>query len=457
MGIGEQLREAGMSERESRSKETMFVQTLQALRGLSGAPLRQVGAFFVPGRIEVLGKHTDYAGGRSLLCAAERGFCVAASVREDARVRMLDIRSRSRFDFMLNPEEPAGNVPWGNYAIVVGRRIARNFHLTLRGADLAFASDLPPAAGMSSSSALMIAVFLVLSEMNGLTETEEYRKEIRNGEHLAGYLGCVENGEDFGSLAGDRGVGTFGGSEDQTAILCSGAGRLSLYSFCPVRHERDIPFPGRFMLAVGASGIAAEKAGSARGDYNRISLAAKRILEIWRASTGRDDGSLAAASQGALEPGGIREALLRSASEDHLYLADRLDQFLEESTVIIPSAADALARHDLVEFGKLVDRSQRAAERLLRNQIPETIALVRMARELGALAASAFGAGFGGSVWALVEGDQAQEFIFRWAERYRTDFPVSAGRASFFLMLPGPPALHLGKLGEGDIPKFLAE
>ncbi len=52
----------------------------------------------------------------------------------------------------------------------------------------------------------------------------------------------------------------------------------------------------------------------------------------------------------------------------------------------------------------MAERSQEAAERWLGNQIPETIALARLARHVGATAASAFGAGFGGSVWALVPG-----------------------------------------------------
>ena len=56
----------------------------------------------------------------------------------------------------------------------------------------------------------------------------------------------------------------------------------------------------------------------------------------------------------------------------------------------------------MAAFGDLVDRSQQLAERRLGNQVPETIELARSARELGARAASAFGAGFGGSVWALV-------------------------------------------------------
>ena len=48
-------------------------------------------AWYVPGRVEVLGKHTDYGGGRSLICAAERGFCVVAAPRRDIRLSITDI------------------------------------------------------------------------------------------------------------------------------------------------------------------------------------------------------------------------------------------------------------------------------------------------------------------------------------------------------------------------------
>ena len=63
-----------------------------------------------------------------------------------------------------------------------------------------------------------------------------------------------------------------------------------------------------------------------------------------------------------------------------------------------------------MHFGKLVDESQVAAEELLGNQVPETISLAKHARALGAYAASAFGAGFGGSVWALVSRSEAEQF-----------------------------------------------
>ena len=57
----------------------------------------------MPGRIEVLGKHTDYAGGRSLLCTVGRGFCVAASPRKDRILRVVDAGRRLEVEVPLDP------------------------------------------------------------------------------------------------------------------------------------------------------------------------------------------------------------------------------------------------------------------------------------------------------------------------------------------------------------------
>ena len=82
----------------------------------------------------------------------------------------------------------------------------------------------------------------------------------------------------------------------------------------------------------------------------------------------------------------------------------------EESNEIVPRGGDFLANGDMKSFGASVDRSQLLAEKLLGNQTPETVELARSARAIGAAAASAFGAGFGGSVWALVSSSRADIF-----------------------------------------------
>jgi galactokinase len=427
-------------------KEKLFERARRVLAcdgPAEAGPHKPSRAFFVPGRLEVLGKHTDYAGGRSLLCTVERGICLVAAPRDDDRVRITDAQDGSTVTCRIDPDLSSSVGDWSNYPLTVVRRVARNFPAARRGVDIAFASDLPPAAGMSSSSALMIATFLAMADANSLDQTDAYRREIRNAEELAGYLATVENGQDFGTLTGERGVGTFGGSEDHTAMLCCRAGQLSEYSFCPVHYERSVPFSDRYVFVIGVSGVAAEKTGAARDRYNRASLATQRILALWREATGRDDRSLAAAVRsdaGASDR--IREILRHSADREFTpaLLLNRFDQFVEESDVLVPSVVDLFARGEVDRLGPLVDRSQDAAERLLGNQIAETVALARSARALGALAASAFGAGFGGSVWALVPEAGAAEFEARWASEYRRRFPAVAGSARFFSTRPGPPA-----------------
>jgi galactokinase len=440
----ERLAAADMSAAESASKGKLFERAVRALPGGDTAD-ETLRAFYVPGRVEVLGKHTDYAGGRSLLCAVERGFCLVARARQDALVHVINARSRSRCVLALDPELQRANQQWCNYPSVAVRRLARNFPSARRGADIAFLSDLPAASGLSSSSAFIVAIFLALADINALPESDSYRREIHSLEDLAGYLGTVENGESFGTLTGDRGVGTFGGSEDHTAMLCCRPGELRQYSFCPIRHERDVALPADLIFTIGVSGVVAMKTGAARVKYNRAALAARKVLDTWRAATGRNDPTIAAAIAHAPDaPDRIRAVLL--ASQDAEFpsrlLCDRFEQFLEESTSIIPSAADALAAGDLARFGSLVDRSQQGAETLLCNQVPETIALARSARALGAFAASAFGAGFGGSVWALVPAAQAAGFERRWKSSFLGQFP-EATRAHFFSTRPGPAAFRL--------------
>jgi galactokinase len=430
----------------TRRKEALFEAASACLPDAATAAAERPMRWFVPGRIEVLGKHTDYAGGRSLLCAVERGFAVAAVPRSDARVRITDAARGVCTELSLDGAA-APRTGWTAYADAVVRRIAGNFPGARQGADVAFASDLPSASGLSSSSALVVSIFTAVSAVNRLEERAEYRREIRSAEDLAGYLGCVENGYAFGSLAGEAGVGTFGGSEDHTAILCSAAGELAQYSFCPVRAEGRVCFPAEWTFAVGVCGIASDKTGSAREKYNRASLAARAVLALWNETTGRSDATLAGAAIEAPDaPDRIRDVLRQRRHPDFSSetLLARFDQFFEESERLVPAASEAFARADAEALSRIVDRSQELAERLLGNQIPETMTLARSARNLGAIAASAFGGGFGGSVWALVPSRSAAGFLEAWREDYRGRFPAAAARSRFFTTGAGAGLARLG-------------
>ena len=443
-GVMERLVAAGLRAAEAERKARLFDVASLLLKQWGEEHALSQTRLYVPGRIEVLGKHTDYAGGRSLLCAVERGITVIASRRNDQSVRMADAVSGQECQFALSSDLSSVSQDWSVYPKTVARRVARNFQGSLHGANIVFASDLPRSAGLSSSSALVVATFMGLRETNDLICHPVYRGNLATIEDVATYLGCVENGQSFRGLAGDSGVGTFGGSEDHTAILASSPGQLTQFRFCPTRFEREVPLPAGYIFAIGVSGVVADKTGSARDKYNRESHAAKTILALCNESSGRSDPTLFEAATHVREaPDRIRRLLQDSChpSFPASMLLQRFEQFLSESICYVPGAGDALARNNLDEFGEWVDRSHASAEQHLGNQTPETSELARSARAFGAVAASAFGAGFGGSVWAMVQLDTAADFLDRWKKHYHQAFPHHAGSSEFFISGAGAPAM----------------
>lgn len=175
-------------------------------------PSRLAMATLVPGRIEVLGKHTDYAGGRSLVCATEQGFQVVAVPERRPRFRIVDRDGHDRLEIDIG-SDPDSDLPgWARYPIAVIDRASRDFGRLERGATIAFSSNLPAAAGMSSSSALVVAVLMAVVGVNRLQDRAEFRTQLSSPESLAEYAAAIEGGREFGSFAGIGGVGTRGGS-----------------------------------------------------------------------------------------------------------------------------------------------------------------------------------------------------------------------------------------------------
>jgi galactokinase len=437
-----------------------------SLRAAGGGGREPLATFFVPGRIEVLGKHTDYAGGRSLLCAMERGFSAVVAEGPDHRVRVVDARTEE--EVILDPGRVEGGwdgaraPAWAIYPVTVLRRILRDFPgaADRGGAVIAIHSSLPPASGMSSSSALVVALYLALAARWRLPEEAD---PLRLAEYLAameagrvwaapggeggggddppalGGADSSERGQDGGTeaasgVAGLTGVGTDGGSEDHAAILCARPGALIRCRFRPSVLESTVPLPSGWTFGVAASGVVAEKAGAAREAYNRLSDEAGAMARTWREATGEKDPHLGAILARGPDARHRLEALLPP------HLRPRLAQFTAECAEIIPGAQQALARGDLDSFGSHVARSQALAEEVLANQVPETGALVRLARELGSPAASAFGAGFGGAVWALLPRTDAVEAVARWKAAYLEAFPARAETSAFLITGAGPPA-----------------
>ncbi|MES3032410.1 MAG: galactokinase family protein [Gemmatimonadota bacterium] len=451
-----QLRDAGFGEATALAKAAFFSQCDKALDGIGAEAAGRVSVW-APGRIEVFGKHTDYAGGRSLLTAVERGFCSRAVARSDATIRVRGhdpMAGAPSTDFALHCELPmdasasASEGHWSHYVATVVRRVALNFPEARTGVDLAFVSDLPQAAGASSSTALMVSVFLAIAAVNSLQDTPAWRASLPTREDLAAYMGAMEMGGAYRGLAGLDGVGTLGGCQDQTAILCARPDHVVDFGWMPVRAIGAYALPASLRFVVAHSGIVAEKSAGARERYNRVSLMVRHIVASWNATSGRADGSLAAAAESGAEAHHALRALVPSI-ETPVFSVDalqrRLEQFLLETYTLIPAAAAAFAANDWLALSAAAEASQHAAEEGLGNQIPETTALVRLARQYGAIAASAFGAGFGGSVWALVDASRPgadDDFITLWAAAYGREFPVPAARAMFFSTSAGPAATH---------------
>ena len=406
------------------------------------AAVEGVAWYHVPGRIEVLGKHTDYAGGRSLVCATEQGMAVEAAPRADRVVRIVDAAAGEVRSFPVAPGLVPPRGDWANYPMTVVSRLAQDFGTAVGGFDLAFASDIPIAAGMSSSSALVVAVAKAAIDLFRLDQTEAYRAHITSVEDLAGYLGALENGRPFRSFGATGGVGTLGGSQDHTAILCSTSDSLTQVRFDPVVVERRVAWPGDFRFVIGSSGVVAEKAGAALEHYNGLARMTERLRSLVVGPDSRSTLGRALIDQQVI---GLPEGAEVDPA-DRPRLNGRLAQLTAECRWLIPGMAEALGRRAFDRVGELVAASQAGAEIGLENQIPETIALVESAGRFGAVAASAFGAGFGGSVWAMVRLDRVEQFTEEWGGEYRRRFP-DRSLARFFTTRPAPAA---GRLAGDD-------
>lgn len=403
-----------------------------------------VKAFWVPGRIELLGKHTDYAGGDSLLVASEKGFCVIGVASQSSKIKIIDIADGSFIEVDEGGKIAGEQTGWAVYPLTVCKRIIENFGVWETGGIIAFESNLPAGAGMSSSSAFVIAVALAIQALMDYRKAAVFQGAIQTHSDFADYLGHVENGQTYKQLTGDRGVGTMGGSQDHLAIYCAKYGRILHARFLPTQLVNYVEQVDDCVICIAVSGVTAIKTEAARHKYNRSVHQVQEILAIWHEmNTGEkvtDQATAHSLEDLRLLDEDRRQSLWHVLEEKDL--AGRLIQFENEVGKHVPKALKALAEGDLESLGIAVDASQKDAERYLGNQIEETIFLARSARVLGAVAASAFGAGFGGAVWALVPKRKKDKFLDIWSNRYQAQFPQHRA-AKFFFDRTGPGAFEL--------------
>lgn len=407
-----------------------------------------------PGRVNLLGEHTDYNMLPVLPMAIERCVFVAGAPRQDRLVHLRNAASFPDRSFELEDAIPKfADSDWGNYAKAAAQGLGSYYgHPLRRGADLLVDGDIPGGAGLSSSSALVVACALALLAAND----EEVPFEI-----LAEILPRAE-----------RYVGTLSGGMDQTVSLLAQEGHALRIDFAPLRC-RPVPLPSGHAIVVCHSLVRAEKSGAAKEAYNQRVLECRLACRAFdKALEGRLDAPLEALGDLAVRFPAVPlstfvtelATVLPDADLDLGQLSSftgvsqtdlrRLCEIPEEK--VGPFSILARARHVLTEaervdraeaalragdttsFGELMDASHRSCRDDYEISCPELEALVAIAKDAGALGARLTGAGFGGCTVNLVAADQLDNFRREIDRRYyRPRLPHSQSADEFrFVFTP---------------------
>ena len=373
-----------------------------------------------PGRVNLIGEHTDYNGLPVLPLAIDRAVWVAGAARDDRRVRVASDAPRfapRTYHFATPlPPFPAGD--WGNYHKAAAQGLlAAPGGETLRGGDFLVDGDVPAGAGLSSSSALVVGSLLALLAVNERAMPAAVLAEL--------------------AATAERYVGTHSGGMDQAVCLLARAGHALRIDFQPLR-TRAVPLPAGAAIVVCDSLVAAEKSGAARDAYNQ------RVAECGRACRAlevllRDALSGPLENLGALQrlfaPRPLHEfaALLEAAHADPV--AVRRARHVCREAERVDAAEAALQRGDLPALGALMDASHRSCRDDYDISAPALEALVAAAKDAGALGARLTGAGFGGCTVNLVSAAEVDAFLERIERGFYAGRPVAGDRAHAFAVV----------------------
>ncbi len=332
-----------------------------------------------PGRVNLLGEHIDYCGGTVLPLSLDLGVSAAVGPGPEGRlkVRAWDLDREGELDLGdLEPRVGPGRAPdYLDYVAGVAAGLAER-GCPLPGASLLVHGDLPMRAGLSSSAALEIAVFLALTRFAGRMDLDAHAPQVcREAEHRFAGVKC--------------------GIMDQFA---SWYGRLSgvLKLDCATLEYEVIPLEERKVkVLVADSGVPRELGAS---KYNERTASCEAALTVL-AGIAREDGRRPPAFLAAAEEELLREA--ERAGLDRETLARARHVVSEQKRV--EEAVRVLKAKDLERFGELMFASHESLRDLYEVSCPELDLLVESVRGLdGVLGAKMSGAGFGGAVVCLV-------------------------------------------------------
>jgi galactokinase len=326
-----------------------------------------------PGRVNLIGEHTDYNDGWVFPAALDRGTYLAARRRADGVLRVRAAVLGERDEVALADLRPAEGPQWTRYvrgSVALAREAPAGGAADVRGADLLIDGDLPIGAGLSSSASIELGVLAVATALagRGLDPVALARLGHR-----------VEN----------EIVGVRTGIMDQLAVACGKAGHALLID-CRTLDTEPVPLPDGVRILVLDSAVPRALAGSA---YNQRRAECESALAALRTT----EPSLRALRDVSRElltarRAGLGEVELRRARH-----------VVSENERVLDGVA-ALRRGDVHEFGRLMTSSHASLRTDYEVSCPELDTLVAIALDTpGVLGARLTGAGFGGCAVALAE------------------------------------------------------
>ncbi|MGE5125966.1 MAG: galactokinase [Betaproteobacteria bacterium] len=347
---------------------------LQRFDELFGASGRRLAV--APGRVNLIGEHTDYNDGFVLPMAIGRVALVAFRPREDRLLRAHSIAFDETRQLPLDALAAPGGSGWMAYVAGVAWAF-QSEGLSTCGLDLVVDGDVPIGAGLSSSAALELATARALAAAAGVPWNPVRMARI-------------------GQKAENRYVGMNCGIMDQFASAACEEGSALLLD-CRTLEARPVPVPARAAVVVMDTGARRELAGSA---YNDRRAACERVV----AALARTD---------------VRVRALRDVSMSQLEAARaRVDpvDFARASHVVPENRrpvemAEALTEGDLPLAGRLMNDSHFSLRDLYQVSCEELDLITELARQQpSCYGARMTGAGFGGCAVALVDAAAVEAF-----------------------------------------------
>ncbi|MCA1635313.1 MAG: galactokinase [Acidobacteria bacterium] len=366
---------------------------------------REPRLFRAPGRVNLIGEHTDYNGGFVLPLAIERETLVAAAVREDRRIvaHSLNLDERAGFDL----DEPGGGGRrgiWLDYVEGMARSLESR-GARLRGAELLILSDVPVGAGLSSSAALEVSAGLALTSLAGA--------------HVDGVELVLA-----GQQAEHTYVGTMCGIMDQFVVSLGRAGHALLID-CRTLEATPVPLDTRETAIVICDSRVKHELSSS--EYNTRRAECERGVEL-----------LSEYLPGVTQLRDVSaEGFERYESRLPEPIRRRCRHVVQENERAL-RAADALRRGDLAEVGCLMRRSHES----LRDDYEVSCAELDLLAETawsygeGVVGSRMTGGGFGGSTVSLVRRAALEDF----ERTITTEYQKAKGFA---------PAVYVTDAGDG--------